>query len=411
MNYLIKLLSLTFFINLAFTSINISSASSNQNPEEVEEVQKGPNNGRLLIDDGFVVELSIFETGVPPEFRVWVTNDGQKINPDQMEIKVILSRLGNIQDHINFVSQDDSLRGDMEIYEPHSFKVSLTANYLGVLHKWEYDNFEGRTKIEPKVAQALEINTSTARSEILKETLKVYGKLAIKPENIRNISARFAGVIKKLNVSLGQVVKKGQALMSIENNESLRTYTIYSPIDGVIQNINANSGEQSGSNTLMKIVDNSSLYAELSVFPADREKVLIDTDVRVKVKGHQAILKGKIIQINEFIESNQSVIMRVDLANETGRLISGSFITATIEIAEFRVDLAVRRSGLQSFRDFTVVYEKIDDEYEVRMLELGRIAGDWIEVLGGLKPGAEYVSENSYVIKADIEKSGASHDH
>ena len=58
-----------------------------------------------------------------------------------------------------------------------------------------------------------------------------------------------------------------------------------------------------------------------------------------------------------------------------------------------------------------MVYAKVGDQYEVRMLELGREAGDWIEVLGGLKLGTEYVTENSYIIKADIEKSGASHDH
>ncbi len=69
------------------------------------------------------------------------------------------------------------------------------------------------------------------------------------------------------------------------------------------------------------------------------------------------------------------------------------------------------RSGLQSFRDFTVVYAQVGNEYEVRMLELGRQAGEWAEVLGGLEPGTRYVTENSYVIKADIEKSGASHDH
>jgi len=32
-------------------------------------------------------------------------------------------------------------------------------------------------------------------------------------------------------------------------------------------------------------------------------------------------------------------------------------------------------------------------------------------VLGGLEPGTTFVTENSYLIKADIEKSGASHDH
>ncbi len=69
------------------------------------------------------------------------------------------------------------------------------------------------------------------------------------------------------------------------------------------------------------------------------------------------------------------------------------------------------RNGLQSFRDFTVVYARIGDEYEVRMLDLGRQAGDWAEVLGGLDPGTRYVTENSYVLKADIEKTGAVHDH
>jgi len=66
---------------------------------------------------------------------------------------------------------------------------------------------------------------------------------------------------------------------------------------------------------------------------------------------------------------------------------------------------------LQSFRDFTVVYARFQQTYEVRMLELGRRDGEFVEVLGGLDPGTTYVSENSFLVKADIEKSGASHDH
>jgi cobalt-zinc-cadmium efflux system membrane fusion protein len=45
------------------------------------------------------------------------------------------------------------------------------------------------------------------------------------------------------------------------------------------------------------------------------------------------------------------------------------------------------------------------------MLELGRKAEGWVEVLNGIPSGTEYVTLNSYIIKADIEKSGASHDH
>jgi cobalt-zinc-cadmium efflux system membrane fusion protein len=45
------------------------------------------------------------------------------------------------------------------------------------------------------------------------------------------------------------------------------------------------------------------------------------------------------------------------------------------------------------------------------MLEIGRRSAEWTEVLGGIDPGEVYVTSNSYLIKADIEKSGASHDH
>jgi cobalt-zinc-cadmium efflux system membrane fusion protein len=45
------------------------------------------------------------------------------------------------------------------------------------------------------------------------------------------------------------------------------------------------------------------------------------------------------------------------------------------------------------------------------MLELGRSDANRVEVLGGLAPGELYVVSNSYLIKADIEKSGAAHEH
>jgi cobalt-zinc-cadmium efflux system membrane fusion protein len=73
--------------------------------------------------------------------------------------------------------------------------------------------------------------------------------------------------------------------------------------------------------------------------------------------------------------------------------------------------LVVANSALQTFRDFTVVYAQVGDVYEVRMLQLGVSDGEHTEVIGGIDAGTRYVTDNSYLIKADIEKSGASHDH
>ena len=101
----------------------------------------------------------------------------------------------------------------------------------------------------------------------------------------------------------------------------------------------------------------------------------------------------------------------VVLDNRNGDWHPGQFVNATVRVAETNVSLAVKRSALQGFRDFTVVFAQVDETYEVRMLDLGRQDDSWVEVLGGIEPGVRYVTENSYLLKADVEKSGASHDH
>lgn len=395
---------------IAYSSPSFSLESSNSEQAE-KPPEKGPHNGRLLKDGDFVLELAIFETGVPPEFRVWVSNKGQRLNPTEVDLKIILTRLGGVEDKINFKSQNDFLRGDMVIYEPHSFIVTIDAKHQGKSYRWQYDNFEGRTSIENAVAEALEIGTSIAGPQRLKETISVFGKLTTHPEQSRNITARFEGTIKKMNVSLGQAVKKGEPLLTIESNESLKPYTIVAPIDGVITQRNANPGEQTNGKVLVSLANQSRLLSELAVFPSDRHSVKLGASAWLSIKGSDEPVEGVIKQIDTTVQANQSIIVRAELNNEAGNLVAGTFVTANIEVAEYEVPLAVKRSGLQAFRDFTVVFAKIGNEYEVRMLELGRVAGDWVEVLGGLNAGTEYVTENSYIIKADIEKSGASHDH
>ncbi|MEI6518204.1 MAG: HlyD family secretion protein, partial [bacterium] len=63
------------------------------------------------------------------------------------------------------------------------------------------------------------------------------------------------------------------------------------------------------------------------------------------------------------------------------------------------------------FREQTVVFAKVGNTYEVKPLTLGKSDGEWVEVLEGLSPGERYVTGNAFLIKADILKSGATHDH
>ena len=376
-----------------------------------EHPPKGPHNGRLLADGPFAIELAIYETGVPPEFHAWPTADGKPVPLDSVQMTVELHRLGNKIDRIAFAPHGDYLRGDSTVHEPHSFTVDITATHQGKTHKWTYDSFEGRTSIAREIADAAGVKVETAGPATLVETISLYGRIVPADSHRRDVGARFPGQIRAVRKQLGDTVKAGDALAVIESNESLQTYTVTAPIGGVITERNANEGEQTADHALFTIVDPSVVWAELGVFQRDRARVRPGAAVSVKAADADVTIDGQVDRIDVQAGANQMVTARVTLKNPQGELLVGSFVTAEVAVARHEVPLAVKRSGLQPFRDFQVVFERVADTYEVRMLELGREHGEWVEVLGGLQPGAEYVAENSYVIKADVEKSGASHDH
>lgn len=408
------------FLPIVITLFALCACGSNEQPaseaehghgEQADEPTRGPHRGRMMVDGPFAIELAIFESGVPPEYHAWPTLDGKPVPLDQVDLVVELTRLGGKVDRFTFSPKEDYLRGSGVVNEPHSFQVKVMATHAGRTHEWAFDSFEGRTTIASDIAEAAGISTDVVGPATLVTTRALYGRITADPSRQRDVAARFAGVIQAVQKKLGDTVRAGETLAVIESNESLRTYNVPAPISGVITERNANPGEQSGDRTLFTIVDPSAVIAEISVFPADRAQVRVGAPVTVKAAQGEQTASGKIERIEMHAAANQSVTARVSLNNSSGQFLPGTFVTAEVQVATREVTLAVKAAGLQPFRDFTVVFEQVDNTYEVRMLELGETQGEWAEVLGGIEAGARYVTENSYLIKADVEKSGASHDH
>lgn len=379
--------------------------------EEAGEAPAGPNGGRLLEDGEFTLELAIFETGVEPEFHAWATEGGQPLDPSDVSLSVDLSRLGGRIDRIDFSPQVAFLRSNQIVEEPHSFDVTVVARHDGDEHRFEYASYEGRTTIAADVARDAGIGTATAGPGSISDELLLYGAIGPDTTRIRQVHARFPGVIRTVTRSVGDAVRAGEPLATIESNESLQTYSVAAPIAGTITARHAAPGEQTDQESLFEIVDFSSVWAELDVFSRDRPRlreglpVAITTDNGLTASGTIAYLApvGN--------RASQSLTARVVLDNSDGRWTPGQFVEGRVTIATTPVDLAVPLSALQRFREFDVVFAQVGETYEVRMLTLGRRDANSVEVLEGLAPGTTYVTENSYLIKADIEKSGASHDH
>ena len=382
---------------------------------EAVDHARGEHGGKLFRDGDFRLELLLSEAGIAPEYRAWTSYMGEPLPPAEVQLEVSLARLSDNPDDrfetVHFSADSDMLRGDRVIDEPHSFTVLVKAAYLGKKYQWQYENIEGRTRIESAVADALEIKTLVAGPVVLQKTIDVYGRIKADTERQRNVSARFPGVVKSVLVSVGDTVKRGQVLATVESNASLKLYNIKAPIKGVITQRMISAGEQTTADKLFVITDTSSVWVDLSVYPLQQSMVKQGDLVSFSVTGKGETYQEKISMINVVAENNLSLTARLEMDNADGKLLPGSYVSAKIKIDEAPVLLAVKRSALQTFRNFTVVYARVGDQYEVRMLTLGQQDDEWVEVLSGLKAGTTYVSENSYVIKADIEKAGAAHAH
>ena len=333
------------------------------------------------------------------------------VSAEEVTLTIDLGRIDGQVDRFTFEPREDYLRGRGEVLEPHSFDVSINATYQGRNYQWSYENHEGRTRISRALAEASNIETEIAGPGLIHETLVLTGHVQADPNRLSQVRARFPGIVQAVEKELGETVNAGDVMATVQSDESLQTYAVKAPISGQIVRRDIQAGEATGNTPLFIIADLSKVWVELDIFGENLNRVQQGQTVVVNPLNQQP-LSGTISWISPMAShASQSVSARIEFVNEKLQLRPGQFVRGEVTVSEHKVPLAVRLSALQTFRDFDVVFARFDDTYEVRMLTLGKRDQEWVEVLGGLKPGTEYVTTNSYLIKADIEKSGAGHDH
>jgi cobalt-zinc-cadmium efflux system membrane fusion protein len=403
---------------LALTACNAGSQPKEEHAREGEahgeeqaEFERGPHQGRMLRDGDFAVELTIFEDGQEPQFRVYPYRKDKPLDPRQVNLTVELTRLGGKVDRFGFTPQGDFLAGQGVVKEPHSFDVKVMAVQGGQRHQWTYASYEGRTTIARSAADAAGVKVEAAGPATLVETIDLQGRVEIVPEGRAEVRAVYPGRIVSMAKSVGDTVRRGETIARVESSYSLQTYAVRAPISGVIVERQGGPGGVAGEPPIYVIADLTQLHAEFLVYPRDAERIQPGQAVEVRSLSGDERRTTRIEALlpTQTLE-DPAQIAHVELpASPAWR--PGMGVAGSVVVGGVPVPLAVRTKALQRFRDFTVVYARVGDTYEVRMLELGRRTPEWAEVLGGLSPGEIYVADNAFLIRADIEKSGAAHDH
>lgn len=450
---------------------------------------KGPHGGRLFSKGDFALEVTIFEQGVPPEFRVYALERGKPVDPAEVKLQVQLDRLGAPPEIVNFRKENDFLRGERVIVEPHSFKVSVVAERKGQTYQWTYEQSEGRIRMDDPAMKNAGIELRTAGPASIRTALQLQGEIQFNQDRLAHVVPRLAGVVIKSAKNLGDPVKKGDLLAVLESRTladlksehlsgqtrlelaretferekrlweekisaqqdylasrqalaeaeiahrnieqkllalglahaavmrrdsgGLTRYEIRAPIDGVVIEKHLAIGEAVKEDaSIFTIADLSTVWAEMTIYPKDLSSVKLGQQVMVHASALNAEAEGRVSYVGSLIgEQTRSAKARVTLPNPQRSWRPGLFVTVDLVQDETAVPVAVAVDAIQTYRDGKVVFGRYGEFFEARPVELGRGDGQTIEVLRGLSPGTPYAAKNSFVLKADLGKAGASHDH
>lgn len=271
---------------------------------------------------------------------------------------------------------------------------------------------EGHIALSPEQIEHAGISLDRAGPSSIRETLPLYGQVVANAERENTVSARFPGVIRKVTKQVGDPVKQGETLATVESNESLKSYAVVASLTGIVAERNANVGEQTGDRELFVIGDYSTVWVDVAVFPGDLSKIRVGQEVLIANSDASVRGEGRVIAVSPTgSRANQTTTARVLLNNPARQWVPGHFVSAEVVLSEAAVPIAIREEAVQIMGDETVVFVASDEGFEARPVTLGRGDGQLREVLTGLEAGEEYVTANSFILKSELGKEDAEHGH
>lgn len=182
----------------------------------------------------------------------------------------------------------------------------------------------------------------------------------------RIVRAPFAGLVGLREVSLGGLVRPGDAIARLDDASLIKLdFTVPERFLSVVS-----AGMQ--------------IAARTSAYPDE-------------------VFTGAIAQVDSRIDPvTRSVTIRAEIENRDGRLLPGQLMTVEVRRDE-RSQPAVPGSALTRYLDQTFVYvveEDADGVYaRQRTIQLGRRSGQMVEVLDGLLPGERIITEGVHRIR------------
>lgn len=290
--------------------------------------------------------------------------------------------------------------------------VAKSSQTEGKGHGEEKGHGEGVEMSDAKVAAA-GIEILSASEETLRDSIVLNGILQPNQEALVQVTPRFPGLVREIRKRIGDTVAKGELLAKIESNQSLTVYDVVSPIAGTVIDRQVSLGEYaSEQKPAFTVADISTVWVDISVYRRDLPRVKMGDTVLLDVGDGGKPIEAKISYVSPVGSADtQSALVRAVVANEGLRLRTGFFISARLTLSAKKVPVAVKSSAIQTVENRNVVFVRNGDKFEARDVELGARDPEHVEILFGLLEGDKYAAKNSFIVKAELAKGTASHEH
>lgn len=222
------------------------------------------------------------------------------------------------------------------------------------------------------------------------------------------------GLARQKLVSLG-FSPQSIAQMKPGGTPDLRQYPVRSPIAGRVIDRKVDVGAAVGANNdpseLYMIADLSSVWVDLAVPLADLDRVREGQAVVFSAPGgHQA--RGRIIFIGPMVnQETRAARVLAALPNPEMRWRPGVYVSARIETSTGTATVTVPRAAIQTVEGKPSVFVRTEKGFNRRPVTLGKTDGERIEVVAGLEHGEKIAASNTFILKSELGKSEASHDH
>lgn len=200
---------------------------------------------------------------------------------------------------------------------------------------------------------------------------------------------------------------------TLHSKDRLAGYVLIAPQDGIIIEKHVSVGEAVKEDSdLFLVADLRTVWAEITIQPRMLGALREGQSVQISSADLGTKVQGTIANIGSLIgEQTRTAKARVLVLNPEGRWRPGLFVNVVVSEGQQPAAMTVPISALQTYENSEVIFVRTKDGFVARPVRIGRRDGSRAEILEGLTSTDFVAAENSFVVKADLGKSSAEHEH